>query len=116
MRWVAAWSPRPDLDAPCPRLTERARANEALTPRMRSLGLAQWLNSPEPPFWTTTQGHALRAADQEFRRTEIRARAAGTQPKSVFQLVGAGQVGRGSPLRHAGAAPAGCYRLPDLAV
>jgi len=63
---------------------------------MRSLGLAQWLNSPEPPFWTTTQIHALLAADQGFRRTEIRARVAGSQPKSVFQLVGAEQVGRGS--------------------
>jgi hypothetical protein len=71
-------------------------ADEALTARMRSLGLAQWLNSPEPPFWTTAQGHALLAAAQKFRRTEICARAAGSQPKSVFQLVGAGQVGRGS--------------------
>jgi hypothetical protein len=70
--------------------------NEALTPRMRSLGLAQWLNSPEPPFWTKAQVHALLVADQELRRTEIRARAAGCRPKSVFQLVGAGQVGRGS--------------------
>jgi hypothetical protein len=71
-------------------------ANEALTARMQSLGLAQWLNSPELPFWTTAQSHALLAADQKFRRTEICARIAGSQPKSIFQLVGAGQVGRGS--------------------
>ena len=82
--------------APTPRALWAMVANEALTPRMRSLGLAQWLNSPEPPFWTTTQIHALLAADQGFRRTEIRARVAGSQPKSVFQLVGAEQVGRGS--------------------
>jgi hypothetical protein len=71
-------------------------ADEALTPQMQRLGLAPWMNSPEPPFWITAQGHALLAADQKFRRTEIHARAAGYQPKSVFQLVGAGQVGRGS--------------------
>jgi hypothetical protein len=79
-----------------PRVLWAMVANEALTPRMRSLGLARWLNSPEPPFWTTTQAHALLTADQEFRRTEMHARAAGSQPKSVFQLMGAGQVGRGS--------------------
>ncbi len=71
-------------------------AAEELTPRMRSLGLARWMNSPEPPFWTTAQAHALLAGDQKFRRTEIDARAANSQPKSVFQLVGAGQVGRSS--------------------
>ena len=71
-------------------------ADQALTPRMRSLGLAQWMNSPDPPFWTTAEGHAQLAADQKFRRTEIEVRAAGSRPKSVFQLVGAGQVGRGS--------------------
>ena len=71
-------------------------ADQALTPRMRSLGLAHWMNSPDPPFWTTAEGHALLAADQKFRRTEIDVRAAGSRPKSVFQLVGAGQVGRGS--------------------
>jgi hypothetical protein len=32
----------------------------------------------------------------DFRRTEREVRVPGTQPKSVFQLVGAGQVGRGS--------------------
>lgn len=54
------------------------------------------MNSPEPPFWTTGEAHALLAPEQKFRRTEHDARAAGAQPKSVFQLVGAGQVGRGS--------------------
>ena len=47
-----------------------------------------WLADPKPPFWrsrrTTTDG---------FRRTE---RECGGRPKSVFQLVGAGQVGTGS--------------------
>jgi hypothetical protein len=73
-----------------------ALAEEALTPAMRRLGLARWLNTPEPPFWTTGQAHALLAPEQEFRRTEREVRAPGFQPKSVFQLVGAGQVGRGS--------------------
>jgi hypothetical protein len=71
-------------------------ADEALTPTMRRLGLTRWMNSPEPPFWTTGEAHALLAPEQKFRHTEHEARAAGAQPKSVFQLVGAGQVGRGS--------------------
>ena len=54
------------------------------------------MNAPEPPFWTTSEGHALLTPEQKFRRTEEEARALGSQPKSVFQLVGAGQVGRGS--------------------
>ena len=48
-------------------------ADEALTAAMRQLGLTRWMNRPE----------------QEVR-------VPGVQPKSVFQLVGAGQVGRGS--------------------
>jgi hypothetical protein len=71
-------------------------ADEALTPAMRRLGLARWMNAPELPFWTTGEAHALLAPEQEFRRTEHDVRVPGTQPKSVFQLVGAGQVGRGS--------------------
>ena len=71
-------------------------ADEALTPTMRQLGLARWMNSPEPPFWTTGEGHARLRPEQMFRRTEQDLRAPGIQPKSVFQLVGAGQVGRGS--------------------
>jgi predicted nuclease with RNAse H fold len=73
-----------------------ALAEEALTPAMRRLGLARWMNTPEAPFWTTGQAHRLLALGQEFRRTEHDVRAPGFQPKSVFQLVGAGQVGRGS--------------------
>jgi hypothetical protein len=71
-------------------------ADEALTPTMRRLGLARWMNSPELPFWTTGEAHARLRPQQMFRRTEHDVRAAGSQPKSVFQLVGAGQVGRGS--------------------
>jgi hypothetical protein len=63
---------------------------------MQQAGLAAWMNAPEPPFWTTGEGHALLAAEQKFRRTEEEVRALGSQAKSVFQLVGAGQVGRGS--------------------
>jgi hypothetical protein len=73
-----------------------ALAAEALTPAMRRLGLAAWMNRPEPPFWTTREGRALLAGRQPFRRTELEIRSPGVQPKSVFQLVGAGQVGRGS--------------------
>ena len=71
-------------------------ADEALTPVMRRAGLARWMNNPEPPFWTTSEAHARLRAEQRFRRTENDLRVPGVQPKSVFQLVGAGQVGRGS--------------------
>jgi hypothetical protein len=68
----------------------------ALTPSMRRAGLVAWMNDPEPPFWTTREGHARLAGREAFRQTELDVRAPGIQPKSVFQLVGAGQVGRGS--------------------
>jgi predicted nuclease with RNAse H fold len=71
-------------------------AEEALTPAMRGLGLAEWMSAPEPPFWTTGAAHRLLAPEQELRHTEHEVHAPGVRPKSVFQLVGAGQVGRGS--------------------
>jgi hypothetical protein len=54
------------------------------------------MNSPELPFWTTSEAHARLRPEQMFRRTENDMRLPGVQPKSVLQLVGAGQVGRGS--------------------
>jgi hypothetical protein len=47
-----------------------------------------WLRHPEPPFWRTRK-----PPGNGFRRTELEC---GGRPKSVFQLVGAGQVGTGS--------------------
>lgn len=47
-----------------------------------------WLRDPQPPFWRTRK-----APGNGFRRTELEC---GGRPKSVFQLVGAGQVGTGS--------------------
>ena len=44
-----------------------------------------WLTNPQPPFWRRRKAHG-----DGFRRTELEC---GGQPKSVFQLVGAGQVG-----------------------
>jgi hypothetical protein len=91
---VPAWYLHDRWLAP-PALWAKLRS-EALTPAMRRLGLARWLNEPEFPFWTTRESHALLAPGMEFRRTENEVRRRGIQPKSVFQLVGAGQVGRGS--------------------
>lgn len=71
-------------------------ADEALTPAMRQLGLTRWMNRPELPFWITGEAHARLAPGQSLRRTEQEVRVPGVQPKSVFQLVGAGQVGRSS--------------------
>jgi len=47
-----------------------------------------WLADPTPPFW-----RIRKATSNGFRRTELEC---GGRPKSVFQLVGAGQVGTGS--------------------
>jgi hypothetical protein len=71
-------------------------ADEALTPAMQRYGLARWMNGPEAPFWTMSQDEARLRPEQRFRRTENDMRLPGVLPKSVFQLVGAGQVGRGS--------------------
>ena len=73
-----------------------ALADESLTTGMRERGLARWLADPEPPFWSTRKADSGLRPEQEYRRTEVAVRAAGFPAKSVFQLVGAGQVGRGS--------------------
>ncbi|HEX5095401.1 MAG TPA: hypothetical protein VFX21_05280 [Acidimicrobiia bacterium] len=51
-----------------------------------------WLR-PTPPFWRERCAVPL---GQRFRRCETRLRGEGFQPKSLFQLVGNGQVGAGS--------------------
>ena len=48
-----------------------------------------WLRDPKPPFWRSRRP----AGQVSFRRTELEC---GGRPKSVFQLVGDGQVGTGS--------------------
>jgi hypothetical protein len=65
----------------------------ALTPRMAALGLPKWFVEPDPPFWIANKAASGPGPGEEFRRTEVEV---GSHPKSVFQLVGAGQVGRGS--------------------
>ena len=51
-----------------------------------------WLEEVRAPFWRRARDEALRGREA-FRRTE---REVGGAPKSVFQLVGAGQVGTGT--------------------
>ena len=54
----------------------------------------EWLATPPaPPFW---RDHCDVPAEQRFRRCEENLRRAGFPPKSIFQLVGNGQVGAGS--------------------
>jgi hypothetical protein len=54
----------------------------------------QWLASPPaPPFWRT---HCKVPVEQRFRRCEEALRQTGFAAKSIFQLVGNGQVGAGS--------------------
>jgi hypothetical protein len=48
-----------------------------------------WLLDPQPPFWRARKP----PGEAAFRQTELEC---GGRPKSVFQLVGAGQVGTGS--------------------
>src|SRR5581483_7814606 len=69
---------------------------QSLTPAMATGGLAGWLRQPEWPLWTTAPAHGRLGRRPELRRTEAESRGRGAQPKSVFQLVGAGQVGRGA--------------------
>jgi hypothetical protein len=52
-----------------------------------------WLKDPKAPFWRLKKPHF---DDAEFRRTERDHAAPGIQPKSVFQLGGAGHVGTAS--------------------
>jgi hypothetical protein len=52
----------------------------------------RWL-SPAPPFWDR---RCDLSEAQRLRECEKRLRASGYPPKSLFQLVGNGQVGRGS--------------------
>jgi hypothetical protein len=47
-----------------------------------------WLRDPQPPFW-----RERKPPGEGFRRAELECSG---RPKSVFQLVGAGQVGTGS--------------------
>ena len=56
------------------------------------------LRAVESPFWGSAGKAAARLGPaQEFRRTDLEMPAVrGIRPKSVFQLVGAGQVGPGS--------------------
>jgi hypothetical protein len=51
-----------------------------------------WL-APTPPFW---RHKCVLPVEQQFRQCEERLRAQGSRPKSLFQLVGNGQVGAGS--------------------
>lgn len=51
-----------------------------------------WL-APTPPFWRTA---CAVPPEQRFRSCELALHERGFQPKSVFQLVGNGQVGAGS--------------------
>jgi len=71
-------------------------AAERLTRRMRRQGLAAWLADPDPPFWSSAGGAAGLALERQYRRTELDLLSQGLRPKSVFQLVGRGQVGRAS--------------------
>ena len=73
----------------------RLLADENLFPRMKEVGLRDWIKEPDWPFWNKKRPADLEPAMQ-FRRTELEVAVPGTQPKSAFQLVGAGQVGPGS--------------------
>ena len=76
----------------------QAHGGEAAAVWQTARGLGEeWLAAHVGPFWGRV-GRARRdPAREQFRRTEraVAARA-GSQPSSVFKLVGAGQVGPGS--------------------
>jgi len=53
----------------------------------------RWLRTPMPPFW---RYRCNVVPERRFRACEEQLRARGYAPKSIFQLVGNGQVGAGS--------------------
>jgi len=55
-----------------------------------------WLRDCPPPFWGPAGTRCTIAADARFRACEARLRDARHQPKSIFQLRGAGAVATGS--------------------
>jgi hypothetical protein len=65
---------------------------EAADLRMEAVGLGAWIQEPEWPFCRTGRPAEL-TPQRAFRRTELEVVARGVQPKSVFQLVGGGQLG-----------------------
>jgi hypothetical protein len=56
----------------------------------------QWLADCPPPFWGRRATRCTLATDARYRACEQRLRAHRRQPKSVFQIAGAGAVGTGS--------------------
>jgi hypothetical protein len=56
----------------------------------------QWLAECAPPFWGRRATRCELVAQDRYRVCEQRLRARGRQPKSVFQIAGAGAVGTGS--------------------
>jgi hypothetical protein len=58
---------------------------------MQEVGLRAWIQEPERPFWRTARPADL-TPEPRVSAHGVGSRRAGTQPKSVFQLVGGGQV------------------------
>jgi hypothetical protein len=56
----------------------------------------QWLAECAPPFWGRRATRCHLVTDDRYRVCEQRLRARQRQPKSVFQIAGAGAVGTGS--------------------
>jgi hypothetical protein len=55
-----------------------------------------WIRDCPPPFWGPAGTRCTIATAARFRACETRLRAQGRQPKSIFQLRGAGAVATGS--------------------
>ena len=56
----------------------------------------QWLADCPPPFWGHRATRCQLVVNDRYRECEQRLRAQHRQPKSVFQIAGAGAVGTGS--------------------
>lgn len=56
----------------------------------------QWLHDCAPPFWGRPATRCTLATDDRYRACEGQLRARHRQPKSIFQIGGAGAVGTGS--------------------
>jgi Protein of unknown function (DUF429) len=56
----------------------------------------EWLRACTPPFWGRAGTRCTADVVDRFRVCETRLREQGRQPKSIFQIAGAGAVGTGS--------------------
>jgi hypothetical protein len=93
-----------------------ALASEVPTPRMQAVGLAAWMNSPEPPFWTTGEAHGLAHGRPEVPPHRDRGELSRIAAEVCFPARGRRSSRSWIPIWDAGVASAGGCGVSYLAV